>query len=55
MKERIVGVIGGHSCTPEVEQIAHKLGKYLAKVGYKVVCGGFGGGMSGGGGASGRW
>lgn len=41
----IVSVIGGHKCTKEVEQIAHKLGKNLAKVGAIVVCGGLGGVM----------
>ncbi len=45
MCEKIIGVIGGHACTKEVDQIAHNLGKNLAKVGYKIVCGGLGGVM----------
>lgn len=45
MKEKIIGVIGGHTCTKGVEQIAHELGRNLAKVEYKIVCGGLGGVM----------
>ena len=45
MKNIIIGVIGGHACTKEVEQLAHNLGKNIAKVGLKVVCGGLGGVM----------
>ena len=45
MREKIVGVIGGHKCTVAVEQIAHKLGKKLAKVVNYLVCGGLSGVM----------
>ena len=45
MKRRIVSVIGGRKCTKEVEQIAHNLGKNLAKVVDILVSGGFGGVM----------
>ena len=38
-------MIGGHSCTPEVEEKAQKLGKKLAKVADVLVCGGLGGVM----------
>ncbi|MEK6714607.1 MAG: TIGR00725 family protein [Candidatus Omnitrophota bacterium] len=41
----IISVIGGHSCAQEVEQIAHKLGKNIAKVGAILVCGGLSGVM----------
>ena len=41
----IISVIGGHKCTPKVEQIAHKLGKNIAKVGAILVCGGLSGVM----------
>ena len=41
----VVAVIGGHSCTKEVEQIAHKIGKIVAKMGAILVCGGLGGVM----------
>ena len=45
MRKRIVGVIGGHNCTEEVEQLAHKLGKKLAKVVSILTCGGLSGVM----------
>ncbi len=41
----VVAVIGGHSCDSEVEQIAHKIGKIVAKVGCILVCGGLKGVM----------
>jgi len=45
MAKQIVGVIGGHICSFEVEQIAKKLGKNLAKVVDILVCGGLSGVM----------
>ena len=45
MRKKVVSVIGGHSCTKKVEQIAKKLGKKLAKVVDILVCGGLGGTM----------
>jgi len=45
MRKRIVSVIGGHNCTEEVEQLAHNLGKKLAKVVSVLVCGGLSGVM----------
>jgi len=45
MAAKIVSVIGGHSCTPEVEQIALNLGKKLAKVVDILACGGLSGVM----------
>ena len=45
MHKRIVSVIGGHSCTDEVEQLAYNLGKKLAKVVGVLVSGGLGGTM----------
>ena len=45
MRKRIVGVIGGHSCADEVEQIAQNLGKKLAKVVDILVSGGLSGTM----------
>ncbi|MFH0877089.1 MAG: TIGR00725 family protein [Candidatus Omnitrophota bacterium] len=44
-KKTIVAVIGGHKCSNEVEEIAMKLGKLLAKVGVTLVCGGLNGVM----------
>ena len=45
MQKKIVSVIGGHNCTVEVEQIAHNLGKRLAKVVDILVSGGLSGTM----------
>jgi len=45
MRKKIVSVIGRHSCTKEVEQIAQDLGKNLAKVVNILVCGGLSGTM----------
>ncbi len=43
MRKKIVGVIGGHSCTNEVEQLAQELGKKLAEVVGILICGGLSG------------
>lgn len=45
MRKKIVSVIGGHTCSKEVEQIAHKLGKKLAKMVDIIVTGGLSGTM----------
>jgi len=45
MRKKIVSVIGGHSCTDEVEQLAQELGKKLAKVADILACGGLSGVM----------
>jgi hypothetical protein len=45
MSRRIIGVIGGHECSKEVEQLAQKLGKKLVKVTDYLVCGGLKGVM----------
>ena len=45
MQKKVVSVIGGHSCTEEVEQLAQKLGKNLIKVADLLVCGVLGGTM----------
>lgn len=39
-KQLIIAVIGGNKCSNKVEQIAHKVGKIVAKVGAILVCGG---------------
>ncbi|MCX7926882.1 MAG: TIGR00725 family protein [Candidatus Omnitrophica bacterium] len=44
-RKTIVSVIGGHSCEPEVEQLAQKLGIKLAKVVDILVTGGLKGTM----------
>ena len=59
MRKKVISVIGGHTCNKEVEQLAHNLGKKLAKVvdilvtgglssTMKAVCSGFkvGGGLT---------
>lgn len=45
MKKRVVAVIGGRCCQPEVEQLALNLGKKLAKVADILVSGGLSGVM----------
>jgi hypothetical protein len=45
MSKKIIGVIGGRTCKVEVEQIAHKLGRKLAKVAEILVSGGLSGTM----------
>lgn len=45
MRRKVVGVIGGHTCTKEVEQLAQKIGRNLAEVVDFLVCGGLGGVM----------
>ena len=45
MRKKVVAVIGGHSCSKEVEQLAQNLGKKLAKVVDYLVCGGLSGTM----------
>jgi hypothetical protein len=45
MQKKIVAVIGGNSCTVEVEEIAFNLGKNLAKVVDVLVSGGLQGTM----------
>jgi uncharacterized protein (TIGR00725 family) len=45
VRKKVVSVIGGHTCTKEVEQIAQDLGKKLAKVADILVCGGLSGVM----------
>ena len=45
MNKKIVSVIGGRVCSSEVEEIAHKLGKKLAKVADYLVSDGLSGTM----------
>jgi hypothetical protein len=45
MRKKVVSVIGGRTCSVEVEQIAQNLGKKLAKVADILVCGGLSGTM----------
>ena len=45
MRKKIVSVIGGRQCKPEVEQMAYILGRKLAKVADILATGGLGGTM----------
>ncbi|MDD5254922.1 MAG: TIGR00725 family protein [Candidatus Omnitrophica bacterium] len=45
MRKKVIGIIGGHQCNKEVEQLAHNLGKKLPKVAEILVCGGLSGVM----------
>ena len=46
MSQKItISVIGSHDINGEVEQIAHSIGKIVAKIGAVLVCGGLGGVM----------
>ena len=40
-----IAVVGGGECCPEVYEMAHKLGRLLAKQGHILICGGLGGVM----------
>jgi uncharacterized protein (TIGR00725 family) len=40
-----ISVIGGHDASTEVEQLAHKIGQIIAKMGCVLVCGGLAGVM----------
>lgn len=44
-RQTIIAVIGGSKCSKKVEQISHKIGKIVAKVGAILICGGLGGVM----------
>jgi uncharacterized protein (TIGR00725 family) len=45
MRDKVISIIGGHSCTKEVEEISIELGKKLAKVVKYLCCGGLSGTM----------
>ena len=45
MKQRMIGVIGGGQCSPEIENIAEEVGALVAKKGGIVICGGLSGVM----------
>jgi len=45
MRKKIVGVIGGHFCSGETNELAENLGAALAETADTLVCGGLGGVM----------
>ena len=44
-KSKIIGVIGGSVCNPEIEKTAEEVGRLIAQKGGIVICGGLGGVM----------
>jgi len=42
---KIIGVIGGSTCSEEIYNIAYEVGRYIAKKGNILICGGLGGVM----------
>lgn len=40
-----ISVVGSHDLTPEVERVAHNIGKFIAEMEAILVCGGLGGAM----------
>jgi len=47
-RKKIIGIIGGNVCTPEIEEVAIKVGKYIAERNGILICGGLGGVMEAG-------
>lgn len=45
MQKRIIGVIGGGQCTPEIAKMAEDVGSLIAQKGATLICGGLGGVM----------
>ena len=41
----VISIIGGHDIDQKVEQLAHDIGKIVAKVGAILICGGLEGVM----------
>lgn len=44
-RKKLVSVIGGHACAPDVAKIAERVGKVIAEEGAVLICGGLGGVM----------
>ncbi len=45
MHRKIIGVIGGSQCTPEVAELAERVGEEIARRGGIIICGGLTGVM----------
>ncbi|MFQ5825100.1 MAG: TIGR00725 family protein [bacterium] len=45
MKNKIIGVIGGSQCSPEIEKLAEEVGSWIAQKGGILICGGLSGVM----------
>jgi uncharacterized protein (TIGR00725 family) len=43
--KKIIGVIGGSTCSEEIYNIAYQVGRHIAKKGYLLISGGLGGVM----------
>lgn len=47
-RKKIIGLIGGSDCSPEMEEAAEKVGRGIAEKGGILICGGLGGVMEAG-------
>jgi len=47
-RKKIIGLIGGGVCTPEIEEAAERVGRGIAERGGILICGGLGGVMEAG-------
>ncbi|MFC1562707.1 TIGR00725 family protein [candidate division KSB1 bacterium] len=47
-RKKIIGLIGGGECTPEIEEAARNVGRGIAEKGGILICGGLGGVMEAG-------
>lgn len=45
MRPKLIGVIGGSQCSPEIDNLAEQVGRLIARRGGIVICGGLGGVM----------
>ena len=45
MKQKMIGVIGGGQCAPDIELIAEEVGSLIAQKGAVLICGGLSGVM----------
>ncbi len=46
MRNKIIGVIGGSQCPPEIEKLAEEVGSLIAQRGAFLICGGLSGVMA---------
>ncbi len=47
-RKKIIGLIGGGECSPEIEEAARAVGRGIAEMGGILICGGLGGVMEAG-------
>lgn len=46
MGRKVIGVIGGSRCSPEIDRLAEEVGRRIAERGAVLICGGMGGVMA---------